>query len=775
MKTRIYIRNTFIIISLLVLHIQSSAQICFRETVWLQCNRDLFLAGEKISYNATVLEADTYNRSVLSNNVVVELVNDKGQKILRNKYSLSESSLTGDIVIPDKLATGSYYVRAYTNWMRNYGEESFAFFPVKVYNPLDINYDSLYIEKEKELHIDINPYVDPLSGEERCSVFTSDNSGKGKQARGFILSGPRDTVLLFNTGRDGYGTSYYHADNPELYQVMALDHDRKDIHFNLLSRDKSRDDETVKITERYSNMMVEINNPVSDSYKVLIHRYYSWSWFHSLPNEGNNIVFNISKSSLPTGISQITVLDGDNNIIAKQLWSDYNEESSEVEISFDPVKTDMKTRNSAEFSSPGYFSGKKKSKMFVLAELYLPHSRIHKYIPGLPGWRSSYEIPAGQDAFEGWLYASSYPDSVTRAFFRKTSDFPSDPEFPAKEHGSHFEHYPETMGAVLSGKITNQKTGDPFFDASIALTVLNDNSFYAEKTKSDGSFVFTFPESYNSRDYIMNYVDESSEDADLNIIPEYSPVTYLPGKSRTYFTREEISFLTKQSLRSQLIKIYSDTSTVIPQDNITDTLVKQDAFYGNPDFTVVVDRYVELSNLREIFFELVPYVNVRQHGRSYTIQMIIGEQYGSSYPTLVIFDGIPVFDLDEILMLPPDRIKSIDVKHVLYIHGTTIFAGIVNIHSVNGDFGGLDLPETIRISSMDMPEISVNRTITAKIPGDNNIPSLDNILLWGLLEGSKSGSFSFFTNDISDMHILTVYGFDDNGKWYRGWELFSYD
>jgi hypothetical protein len=342
-----------------------------------------------------------------------------------------------------------------------------------------------------------------------------------------------------------------------------------------------------------------------------------------------------------------------------------------------------------------------------------------------------------------------------------------------KENGSYFDYYPEIRGAVLSGKISNPKTGDPVFHSSIALTILNDNSFYAEKTKSDGSFVFTFPESYNSRDYIMNYVNESSEELDLNIIPEYSPVTYLPEKSRTYFTMEEISFLTKQSLRSQLIKIYSDTSTAIPQDNIPDTLVMQDAFYGNPDFTVVVDRYVELSNLREIFFELVPFVKVRQHGKSYTIQIIIGEQYGSSYPTLVIFDGIPVFDLYEILMLPPDRIQSIDVKHVLYIHGTTIFAGIVNIHSVNGDFGGLDLPQTIRISSMDMPEISENRIIRAEIPDDPNIPSLDDILLWERIEGRNSGSFSFYTNDITDKHILTVYGFDDNGKWYKGGKLFS--
>lgn len=65
----------------------------------------------------------------------VELLNKQNTSVLRKKVSLKQKNGHSYLELPDTLSTGIYTVVAYTNWMKNFGEEVFWKERIAVVNP----------------------------------------------------------------------------------------------------------------------------------------------------------------------------------------------------------------------------------------------------------------------------------------------------------------------------------------------------------------------------------------------------------------------------------------------------------------------------------------------------------------------------------------------------------------------------------------------------------------------------------------------------------------
>lgn len=93
----------------------------------------------------------------LSSIAFIELVSSKNTSILRKKILLEHGGGTGEFKIPDNLPTGIYYILVYTNWMKNFGEESFfrkEIIIVNPYQPFSNKSDSLsFVEKHDETSV----------------------------------------------------------------------------------------------------------------------------------------------------------------------------------------------------------------------------------------------------------------------------------------------------------------------------------------------------------------------------------------------------------------------------------------------------------------------------------------------------------------------------------------------------------------------------------------------------------------------------------------------
>jgi hypothetical protein len=124
------------------------------ESIGLFTDRTLYISGEQIQFAAYPY----YNRNlsneskslvnpveqsknienpdyILSNVVYIELITPEGEKIAKGKFLCEKSYSSGFITIPKDVASGNYYIRAYTKFMRNNGPSSYSYINLKIVNP----------------------------------------------------------------------------------------------------------------------------------------------------------------------------------------------------------------------------------------------------------------------------------------------------------------------------------------------------------------------------------------------------------------------------------------------------------------------------------------------------------------------------------------------------------------------------------------------------------------------------------------------------------------
>jgi TonB-dependent SusC/RagA subfamily outer membrane receptor len=96
-----------------------------QEKVYLQMDKPYYAIGDTIWFKAYDVIARKHQLSALSGVLNVELIDDRDSVKKSIKLPIESGVSWGDFVLPDSLKEGNYRVRAYTNWMRNAGEDYF--------------------------------------------------------------------------------------------------------------------------------------------------------------------------------------------------------------------------------------------------------------------------------------------------------------------------------------------------------------------------------------------------------------------------------------------------------------------------------------------------------------------------------------------------------------------------------------------------------------------------------------------------------------------------
>jgi hypothetical protein len=106
-----------------------------KENVLIHTDRSIYIAGETIWLSAYVFKTTSGHISDYSKVVYLDLIGTAGEAITRIKIGVKEGRGKGSISLPEEIASGNYLLRAYTQDMRNYGEESFYRQHVTILHP----------------------------------------------------------------------------------------------------------------------------------------------------------------------------------------------------------------------------------------------------------------------------------------------------------------------------------------------------------------------------------------------------------------------------------------------------------------------------------------------------------------------------------------------------------------------------------------------------------------------------------------------------------------
>lgn len=96
-----------------------------QEKVHLHMDKPYYAIGDNIWFKAYVVNAEMNELSGLSKILYVDLINEKDSVKQSLKLPLNLGLAWGDFTLSDSLKEGNYRIRAYTTWMRNFGEEYF--------------------------------------------------------------------------------------------------------------------------------------------------------------------------------------------------------------------------------------------------------------------------------------------------------------------------------------------------------------------------------------------------------------------------------------------------------------------------------------------------------------------------------------------------------------------------------------------------------------------------------------------------------------------------
>ncbi|GMQ28771.1 TonB-dependent receptor [Algoriphagus confluentis] len=109
----------------------------YQEKVYLHTDKAYYYAGDQVYFQGYFAYGNPYLRDELSKVLHVELISMDRDMVIEKKFPIRDGVVTGDFYLPDTLSQKRYFLRAYTNWNRNYGPGHYFQQPLAVLSPYD--------------------------------------------------------------------------------------------------------------------------------------------------------------------------------------------------------------------------------------------------------------------------------------------------------------------------------------------------------------------------------------------------------------------------------------------------------------------------------------------------------------------------------------------------------------------------------------------------------------------------------------------------------------
>ena len=365
-----------------------------QEKVYLHIDNTCYFVGDTIWYKAYVTRSDKGWLTDLSKIMYVELLTPDGYLVERQQLKMEDGTAHGAFTLTDSLYAGYYELRAYTRWMLNFGRHEHPhskytedmFYNKQMAKDFFRDYDKLYsrvfpvFDHPKEAwryakdmtlrpmrryykarkgkpEIDLRFYPEGghlIEGTDGHVAFEiNDEEGKHLEAELSIIDSDGKEVAQTRTLNRGRGVFTLTDMKPDDTYKARLHYQGYDYEVKLPEVEKEgyalhveRKDSVLRMiiqgtTESKEELGIHIQcNGVSKAFRKLS------------PADMRKDTVDIFWASLPTGVNQITVFNGEGRIYADRLFfvnhHDYDQPLITVEgikqeyAPFEPIELRMK-------------------------------------------------------------------------------------------------------------------------------------------------------------------------------------------------------------------------------------------------------------------------------------------------------------------------------------------------------------------------------------------------------------------------------------------------
>lgn len=740
-------------------HKFNEQKMLFAEKIYVHTDKPLYFVNDILWFKAYNLSNVKNGFSSLSKVVYVEILDENNKPQAQTMVNVSEGLASGSLQLSKQLETGAYKLRAYTNLMKNAGADSFFEKELYIINPSRVF--NAVSTKKQVYDIGFFPeggaMVEGITG--KVAFKALDNSGRGVAVRGVVIDDKNDTVATIKTFKFGIG-KFTFAPKPERkYKAICIMPDKeilikelpeiKKKGYALTFDDKDQLKASIVTNMNESNLYVVVHNGKSVMYAK-----------SSRLVDGRTEVV-LDKSALSGGLYHLTVFDMDGNPVAERMF--FRKGKDKISFNTDLAKANYTKREKVDLKITA-----------VNAQTKLQSANASFSIYKIDSLQTGQDIDIVSDLYlrlelKGAIenpayYFSSDNNEVTEALdnllltqgWRK---------FDAKKRGNQpaLSFIPEYNGHLISGKVLSPDK-NPVKGLSLYLSSpKKKGAFYVTTTDSLGTFLFNTDKLFGKSELIIqaDYTKDSTSNISI-FSPYYEEYNPIAKQSSTYsdlFKKKK--YLEDYYFSSQIQDIYAKKylNNFYAPDSAQ-------VFYGQVQKSYLLSNYTRFNTLEEVLREYVREVLVFKKKNSLVFNVVGGKESFEENP-LVLFDGIPYFDINKIASVYPDDIESIDIFKDRFFYSGETYPGVLSFNSKKATLSDYELnPKAIII---DYEGMQLQREFYAPKydkATKNHIPDYRSTLHWEpnlLFNGKDKISLSFYTSDVEGRYIGVIQGVSTDG------------
>jgi hypothetical protein len=215
--------------------------------IYLHFNKSRYDAGDVMWFNTYLLNSVTHLPDTAGMNVYVDLISSDGVIMEKRLLKASGGVAEGDISLPTTLPDGNYRIRAYTDLMRNFGEEYYYNRYFYISNP---QYENIIPRSDIRSNRRFNRDLEQLASEHNIVFFPEggnlvdnvtnriafkavDALGRGLEAEGSVVDANGNELVKFSTLHAGMGSFELQPEPGNSYQALVSFKGSRAITFDL--------------------------------------------------------------------------------------------------------------------------------------------------------------------------------------------------------------------------------------------------------------------------------------------------------------------------------------------------------------------------------------------------------------------------------------------------------------------------------------------------------------------------------------------------------------
>lgn len=510
------------------------------QKLYLQFDRDFYFLGDTVWFSGFLLNGTTQKLISGHQNLHLDLIDSSGVLIKSALYPIIDGSSEGTIILSDSTFLGNNVLRAYTNYQRNFGEESYFYKTLSV----DKNRSSLEMQtvtEQQELcsTLSVNFYpeggillVDILNV---VGVEILDENGRGVNTNGTILNKENKVVGGFTTFYNGVGKFCFVPDSESDYKVIIDAFPDQQFNFFEVSSLGTK----LQVVENDKNgldisIFSGVKNDQPDDYVLACMNRGEVVFQQKIRKVKMRKLVKIPKKELAEGINRFVLFDENLNPVSERLYFNKEIKIDSVRINCSQpeyphrslVKLNLAIEDEIHYDSKVTITVVDENSLSafgrtenLMSYLYLNSELLGKVNLATDYFEDSQEVSSSEKLdllmlTHGWSrYNWNYWNDLN----------PDDLKFPV-EAGIHINGYVKKL-------FGNKRVAD-----SEVIACVKNDSLYTYYERADDNGIFTFSNLYvEDSTEVVFQARKPNESENTRIVLE--PVEYvIPSFRRENFT-----------------------------------------------------------------------------------------------------------------------------------------------------------------------------------------------------------------------------------------------